>query len=271
MADTESEDKRPAMTRVWDHSTAVGTHLDVLMGLAHRANRDGSSAYRSVAGIAERLQITERRAYQIVSDLRDAGELKIEKQRQGTSNVYRIVCCTAPVQPGLAVVISEQKAKRAERRTEGNIRGSDGSQHQGDLKPGAGVGEKRAAGVGEKPASGDHSFDHSYNHSPTTDDGGREVETPVGLASKLAAELDSGRPDLDAHKALVAKVVAKLPQHAGEQVCTAVSIRRRGEGVVGLRWAYHYGSARARGANHLRAIATADKAEPPLPSLAVAA
>lgn len=75
-----------AQSRVWDHSTAQGTDLLVLLAIADAADDDGRNAWPSVATLARKCRVSPRSVQYAIARLSEAGELVVEHQAGGNVN-----------------------------------------------------------------------------------------------------------------------------------------------------------------------------------------
>lgn len=80
------------MTWLWEHSTASGTELLVLLAIADAADDQGGNAWPSTATIARKCRISDRTVQRIVARLVDAGQLEVKPNagRAGT-NLFRVL------------------------------------------------------------------------------------------------------------------------------------------------------------------------------------
>lgn len=78
------------MTWVWDHSTAVGTELLMLLAIADHASDDGRDAWPSIKTLARRTRLGERTVQRVLKRLADEGQLIIYPGGGRRSNHYEI-------------------------------------------------------------------------------------------------------------------------------------------------------------------------------------
>lgn len=81
------------MSEVWEHSTATGAELLVLLGLADRARNEDGVCWPGILDIARRARISERQAQRHIRALILKGELrKLEQGGRGLgdTNTYQV-------------------------------------------------------------------------------------------------------------------------------------------------------------------------------------
>jgi len=119
---------------VWDHSTAAGSDLLVLLAIADSADHDGTNAWPSLESLARKARIDRRNVRRCVRRLEELGELRVElksggppdRRRDRRTNRY-------------TVVMSNEGAPTPSRGIdEGALvvgRGGAGGDHEGALAP----------------------------------------------------------------------------------------------------------------------------------------
>lgn len=63
------------MTYVWEHSTAAGGDLLVLLAIADHASDDGTNAWPSLARLARKCRMSERNVRRCIRNLEESGDL----------------------------------------------------------------------------------------------------------------------------------------------------------------------------------------------------
>jgi hypothetical protein len=78
---------------VWDHSTASGNDLIILLKIADNANADGGGAYPGIDYLARAARISKRAVYDCLRRLKAAGELAEEAGGggRGRKTTYRVL------------------------------------------------------------------------------------------------------------------------------------------------------------------------------------
>ena len=80
------------MTRVWEHSSAKGSSLLVMLALADSANEEGY-CWPSLVTIANKARMERRQVIRVIQGLEQAGEIRVQhrtKDGHKTSNMYWI-------------------------------------------------------------------------------------------------------------------------------------------------------------------------------------
>src|SRR5262245_23916492 len=81
------------MSEVWEHSTATGAELLVLLGLADRARAEDAVCWPGIRDIARRARVSERQAQRHITALISRGELRRLKMGGGDpsqTSVYQV-------------------------------------------------------------------------------------------------------------------------------------------------------------------------------------
>ncbi|MDQ3154740.1 MAG: helix-turn-helix domain-containing protein [Actinomycetota bacterium] len=87
-----------AMNWVWDHSTAAGTELLVLLAIADNADDTGANAYPSTDTLARKTRLDTRTVQRVIRRLAERGHLMVHRGGGRAANRYSIPL-TTPQQP----------------------------------------------------------------------------------------------------------------------------------------------------------------------------
>ena len=98
------------MDWVFEKSKSQGLERLILLVIADHCNSDGEHAFPRISVIARRANVSQRTVKRKLQDLIERGELSVV-QRQGTSNLYKIV-----IPDEEAIVIPDEEAAEEEKK-----------------------------------------------------------------------------------------------------------------------------------------------------------
>lgn len=87
------------MNWVWEHSTAKGSELLLLLAIADTADDGGRNAFPSISTLAGKTRMSRRTVQRLVVKLETDGHLVLRREGGRRSNSYEIVCENPPEAP----------------------------------------------------------------------------------------------------------------------------------------------------------------------------